>query len=59
VKNLIGRSHSIKSNKNENRTDIRRSISFKNPADGSISPPPVLQKALGFKQGEGVIVHIY
>ena len=57
VKNLIGRSQSIKSNKNENRTDIRRSISFKNPAgDGSISPPPVLQKALGFKQGEGVIV---
>jgi hypothetical protein len=57
VKNLIRRSQSIKSNKNENRTDIRHSISFRNTAgDGSVSPPPVLPKALGFKQGEGVIV---
>ncbi|XP_071162084.1 spectrin beta chain-like isoform X8 [Mytilus edulis] len=59
VKNLIGRSHSIKSNKKDDkRIEIRRAISFKNPAgERTTSPPPlVLQKALGFKEGEGVIV---
>lgn len=58
VKNLIGRSHSIKSSKKDDkRSDVKRAISFKHPgAERSLSPPPVLQKAFGFKEGEGVIV---
>lgn len=41
----------------KDRKDIRRAISFKSSGDGSMSPPPVLQKALEFRQGEGVIHH--
>lgn len=47
VKNLIGRSTS--------RAEVKRAISFKQRGEGTISPPPVLQKAYEFRQGEGII----
>lgn len=47
VKNLIGRSTS--------RAEVKRAISFKQRGDGAISPPPVLQKAYEFRQGEGIV----
>ncbi|XP_033735465.1 spectrin beta chain, non-erythrocytic 5-like isoform X2 [Pecten maximus] len=62
VKNLIGRSHSIKKNKGDKKGDkessgkeVRRAISFKARTDGAGSPPPVLQKAYEFRQGEGIV----
>lgn len=47
MKNLIGRSTS--------RAEVKRAISFKQRGEGTISPPPVLQKAYEFRQGEGII----
>ncbi|KAK3093468.1 hypothetical protein FSP39_016126 [Pinctada imbricata] len=57
VKNLIGRSQSIKMKKSDgaDKKDIRRAISFKSRGDGATSPPPVLPKALEFRQGEGIV----
>ncbi|XP_069119024.1 LOW QUALITY PROTEIN: spectrin beta chain-like [Argopecten irradians] len=62
VKNLIGRSHSIKKNKGDKKGDkesggkeVRRAISFKSRTDGASSPPPVLHKAYEFRQGEGIV----
>ncbi|XP_048733527.1 spectrin alpha chain, non-erythrocytic 1-like isoform X2 [Ostrea edulis] len=47
VKNLIGRSTS--------RAEVKRAISFKQRGEGTTSPPPVLQKAYEFRQGEGIV----
>ncbi|XP_061172689.1 spectrin beta chain, non-erythrocytic 5-like [Saccostrea echinata] len=47
VKNLIGRSTS--------RAEVKRAISFKQRGEGATSPPPVLQKAYEFRQGEGIV----
>ena len=37
------------------KKDVRRAISFKARTDGTVSPPPVLPKALEFRQGEGIV----
>ncbi|KAL5008187.1 hypothetical protein ScPMuIL_013768 [Solemya velum] len=57
VKNLIGRSQSIKTGKSEtSETDVRRAISFRNPGvDGPASPTAVLVRAVEFREGEGVV----
>lgn len=55
AKNLIGRSSSIKMNK-ESSAGVRRAISFRTRGESELSqPPPVLQKAKEFRQGEGVV----
>lgn len=55
VKNLIGRKGDKKGDKESSGKEVRRVISFKSRAEGASSPPPVLQKAYGFRKGEGIV----